>query len=187
MKNPKIFLEPYPQPRRFPIEIPSSVDTQGDYAGRTVRIRMFPAILRDRTAPKPERLQEPGQGSCYFHPDYEATAVCSHSGRFLCSLCAVPWKGETISFDALLELRKQRHADLVPFRAGLAKQAMYLGLASIVLPPLALWVWVICLFKRKEERIGPLPPRWGLMTTGFILSFLGPIASITFVWMLLNR
>jgi len=68
-------------------------------------IHLFPAILKDDAAVKAREILEEGEVSCFYHPHFAATAVCDHSGRFICDLCAVEWDSGTVSLQALEEMK----------------------------------------------------------------------------------
>jgi hypothetical protein len=91
---------------------------------KTVRALVFPALFRPVEAVLTgESLQEPGEASCFFHPEKRAMVACARCGRFLCSLCDLPVNDEHICPSCLeagrtrgkiqgLDVRRPRH-DLI--------------------------------------------------------------------------
>ena len=57
--------------------------------------RVFPALLR--RAPEvilAERILDPGQAACFYHPHKTAHVPCDACGRFICALCDVELHGQ---------------------------------------------------------------------------------------------
>jgi hypothetical protein len=65
--------------------------------GAAVTAWVFPAIL-SRPAPilSAETTAVEGDATCFFHPGKAAVLACSRCGRFVCQLCQVELRGETL-------------------------------------------------------------------------------------------
>ncbi|WP_269540262.1 DUF4339 domain-containing protein [Cerasicoccus fimbriatus] len=103
----RITLPALNRPRvEYPLPSEPVVDDYGkDYCDVGHHIHLYPAILKRPEAAKAQELMADDESSCFFHPQLSATQVCSHSGRFICDLCATEWNGEIISLQALSEIK----------------------------------------------------------------------------------
>jgi hypothetical protein len=55
----------------------------------TLRIRVFPALVRPETPAEAAPVAEEGESSCFYHPHKRAVVACESCGRFLCALCDI--------------------------------------------------------------------------------------------------
>ena len=69
-------------------------------------VRVFPALLRERTVQSGEGRMVDAESACFYHPEKRAGAVCSDCGRFLCSLCEIDFRGEPVCAPCI-ELRQK--------------------------------------------------------------------------------
>ncbi len=124
-----------------------------EYAKVHHHIHLYPAFLRRKKGPEAKEILEEDESSCFYHPQFAATNVCSHSGRFICDLCTTEWNGEIISLQALNEIKsKGKNAKLSDSKKLWDDIALALVLLPIVVFPLlyvtaplaviiSLWKW----------------------------------------------
>ncbi len=65
------------------------------FCGHALMVRRFPAATMaapDAVGATIPRADE--QAGCFFHPGRVADSLCERCGRFVCSLCAVEFKGQ---------------------------------------------------------------------------------------------
>ena len=55
----------------------------------SLRIRVFPALVRTEEAPVATPVLTEGESSCFYHPHKRAVVACESCGRFLCALCDI--------------------------------------------------------------------------------------------------
>jgi hypothetical protein len=55
----------------------------------TLRMRVFPALVRTETASVATPILTEGESSCFYHPQKRAVVACESCGRFLCALCDI--------------------------------------------------------------------------------------------------
>jgi hypothetical protein len=60
---------------------------------RQVEVHVFPAAMRRVAGLAPEAVVTGEEASCYNHAMHRAVAACDSCGRFLCSLCDIPFSG----------------------------------------------------------------------------------------------
>jgi hypothetical protein len=58
-------------------------------------VRLFPALYQTRPAPTVAEVAADNEATCFDHPQKRAADSCSQCGRFVCQLCAVPFRGAT--------------------------------------------------------------------------------------------
>ncbi|MGE9297363.1 MAG: GYF domain-containing protein [Puniceicoccales bacterium] len=147
------------------------------YAQVEHHLHLYPAILRKEELVQGRAVLEDGEASCFYHPNFAATNVCDHSGRFICDLCSVDWEGGTVSLQALEEIKRGGKSDKLQGSRtmwdGIALALTALPLISvifwfalIVTAPVALF---ICLWKYRE---GPTSitsrSRWRYLVAGIL-------------------
>lgn len=65
--------------------------------GRPYLLELFPAFWRGLAREEQARpLDAPDEAACFYHPSSQAAVVCEGCGRFLCSLCHVPFEGRSL-------------------------------------------------------------------------------------------
>ncbi|MFT5121600.1 MAG: hypothetical protein ACI9TH_002979 [Kiritimatiellia bacterium] len=67
------------------------------YCNTSVEVHLYPALVNDATGQQRLGLSltEEDQASCFFHTDSQAEESCDNCGRFLCGLCATPFRDAT--------------------------------------------------------------------------------------------
>ena len=55
----------------------------------SLRIRVFPALIRTESAVVAAPVIAEGESSCFYHPQKRAVVSCERCGRFLCALCDI--------------------------------------------------------------------------------------------------
>lgn len=99
----------------------------------------FPALQASPQAVRAHSLMTEGDASCFFHATNQATAVCDDCGRFLCSVCAVNFAGETLC-PSCIAARKDKSARFVTSRITYDSIALWLALL-----PLLVMFWLTCI------------------------------------------
>ena len=55
----------------------------------SLRMRVFPALVRTEEAPVATPILTEGESSCFYHAHKRAVVACESCGRFLCALCDI--------------------------------------------------------------------------------------------------
>jgi hypothetical protein len=103
-------------------------------------IHAYPALIAPPTAAAPAETAGDDQAACFFHPSKKAAAHCQSCGRFICSLCELPF-GRTVICPLCLEsgIREEQFQDLTKRRTLYDYAAFY----TAVLPMLFIWPTLI--------------------------------------------
>lgn len=138
----------------LPLE-PISEEYGFRHCGKSHYVRLYPAILRKSAGTKAKELLEADEASCFYHAQFAATNVCSHSGRFICDLCSTEWEGETISLQALDEIKSKGKSDKLNDKRTLWDDiALALVIFPILFYPLMIFTApiavFICLWKWRQ-------------------------------------
>lgn len=59
--------------------------------GVSTTLDVFPALWREQRGSAGERLVIDDDSACFYHPEKKAAEICDGCGRFLCSLCDIPY------------------------------------------------------------------------------------------------
>lgn len=105
--------------------------------GSSVMARVFPAILAKPNAILPAEIAAAeGEATCFFHFGKTAAATCARCGRFLCRLCQMDLRGETLCPECITSgMAKKKLAALENHRVCYDTVA----LAVATLPVLFFW------------------------------------------------
>ncbi|MEO0793534.1 MAG: DUF4339 domain-containing protein [Verrucomicrobiota bacterium] len=117
---------------------PIAKDYGASYALKPHYLHLYPAILRRKETVEAKEVMEAGESSCFYHPQFAATQVCSHSGRFICDLCATEWNGQIVSLQALHDAKASKKSNKLEDKRVLWDD---IALALAVLPPLLIITW----------------------------------------------
>jgi len=140
-------------------------------------LHLFPALLRAEKTVEARAVLEDGEASCYYHPNFAATTVCDHSGRFICDLCAVEWEDGTISLQALEEIKRSGKSDKLKDQRTMWDD---IALALTLMPILTVIFWFllivtapialfICVWKWREGPTGlTRRSRWRYVVAGLL-------------------
>lgn len=109
--------------------------------GARLMVRVFPALLRPVTAAVPERLQEEGEASCFFHPQSRAAVACDQCGRFLCPLCELDLGGRRVC-PSCLRAGTTSGSMTTLERSRVLRDSLALLLAT--LPAVIVWPSLLC-------------------------------------------
>ncbi len=144
----------------------------------TLSVALFPAFSDPPEAVSTasgEKATE-GEAACFFHPEKRAECTCERCGRFICTLCDMPFGGRHLCPKCL---DSSKMAELVPNRFVGAYMSMLLGIVPLFLFPLlcfypisgcaaiiyAFWSW-----KKPGSLVHG--PRHGMAIAGILGGFL---------------
>lgn len=97
----------------------------------------FPALRNARLVPKPQAVVVADDSTCFFHAENQAEKVCESCGRFLCSVCAVPFGGNVLCPRCIA-------AEKAKSPTGITKRALAGAIAlSLALVPLLVWPFTV--------------------------------------------
>jgi hypothetical protein len=120
----------------------------------------FPALTAARTVTLAASSQV-GEANCYFHGQNRAEASCEGCGRYLCSVCCVPFAGQKLC-PACLENRSDRRKLPEHHRVLHERLALVLAFLPLLFWPLTLVTAPLalgfCFYGWKKP--GSLVPRW---------------------------
>ncbi len=110
--------------------------------GAGVRVRSFPAILARPEAILPAEIAAGADdATCFFHPGKAAAVACARCGRFVCRLCQVDLRGETLCPECITSgMAKKKIVALENHRVCYDS----IALALAILP--VLFVWFLSFF-----------------------------------------
>lgn len=97
----------------------------------------FPAATRMRVVPKPQAVAVADDSTCFFHAQNQAEKVCESCGRFLCSVCAIPFDGATRCPNCIAA-QTTKSPTVIP------KRVLWDGLAlTVAIVPLFVWPFTL--------------------------------------------
>jgi len=132
-------------------------------------------------------LASEGEAACFFHPEKRADQTCERCGRFICTLCDMPFGGRHLCPKCL---DSSKMAELIPVRFVGGYAAMLCGIIPIIFFPCGCIYAVpltgpfsIALAMMTWKKPGSLVhgPRHGMAVVGMIgglLQLLGTIGGI---------
>lgn len=126
------------------------LESQCDNCGSQLEVSFFPALF---SAPAPTvagNLVSAEEAACFYHQAKQASDLCNHCGRFLCSLCSIDWHGEHLCADCIQHAGTQgrRRSDIATrtrydiVTLALAILPMIIILATLVTAPVTLFLTV---------------------------------------------
>lgn len=160
-----------------------------------ITVRLFPAFTNPPegvSTASGERAVE-GEAACFFHPEKRAAIACERCGRFLCTLCDVPFGGKHL---CPLCLDTAKLPDLITRRVVWGHAAGLLGLLPLLLLPLCFPFWflafvtgpaaiIIALWKWNAPGSLVLGKRRGMAIAGIIGGVLQLAGIAGFIWFLI--
>lgn len=96
----------------------------------------FPALTRERAVAKPQAVVVGGDATCFFHAENQADQVCDACGRFVCTVCAIPFTGGLFC-PSCLSAQRQKDAG-IPNRLVFSSMALGLAFLPILFWPMTL-------------------------------------------------
>lgn len=111
-----------------------------DTCNAQLEVSFFPALFRSPTTTEAGEVVSAEEAACFYHQNKQASELCDHCGRFLCSLCSVDWHQEHLCPDCI------QHAGLEGGRRHeIAIRTHYdrITLALAVLPTLFIWPTIV--------------------------------------------
>jgi len=113
-----------------------------------ITVRLFPAFTHPPAAVSTasgERVVE-GEAACFFHPEKRAAIACERCGRFLCTLCDVPFGGKHLC-PSCLDATKL--PDLINRRVVWGHVSAYFGWLPFLLLPVCFPFWFLYVLTGK--------------------------------------
>ncbi len=99
-------------------------------------VRVFPAMFLHRSAPAESASAAEGEATCYDHPSKRAVAHCEQCGRFVCSLCAVDFRGGVWCPQCIASgVEKKRTVELEQSRTLYDSLALVIAIAPVIFWP----------------------------------------------------
>jgi hypothetical protein len=136
-----------------PLEAGALTECPG--CGVKVRVRVFPALVREVRVDRAQPVVMASEAACLFHPTQRASVACDQCGCFLCALCDLEFGGRHLcpaclesaekgAREEALERGRTRH-DHVVGAMVFAGLLFGCGLLGPVLGPAAMgytaWAW----------------------------------------------
>jgi hypothetical protein len=110
-----------------------------DGCGQRLETTIFPALLSKPTVTTAGSIVSSEEAACFYHQGKQASEVCDHCGRFLCTLCSVDWAGMPLCPDCVRHTgkrNKQRGAAMVRIHYDLITLMLAILPAIFILPTL---------------------------------------------------
>ncbi|MCC5843348.1 MAG: B-box zinc finger protein [Verrucomicrobia bacterium] len=111
---------------------------------KRIQFHRFPAYERVTVLPSvADTGFVEGASTCFHHPNHKAVAVCADCGVFVCSLCVVEDRGDSVCLSCFA--KRQQNALKVDAAPGGAKRIVYdnLALMLAVVPVLFFWASIL--------------------------------------------
>ncbi len=132
----------------LPLPSEPVVDNYGKRESKVAHhVHLYPAFLKRAGLAQGKELLEADESSCFYHPQFAATNMCSHSGRFICDLCSTEFNGEVISLQALSDIKAKGKVSKLDDTRKLWDD---IALALLLVPFFAPIAIGICLWKWKQ-------------------------------------
>lgn len=98
----------------------------------------FPALTAKPAVAKPVAVQVTDAATCFFHAENQAETVCEGCGRFLCTVCAVPFGGKKLCASCIAKKKSGDQTDLLASRVLYGGIALALAVVPLVIYPFTL-------------------------------------------------
>jgi uncharacterized paraquat-inducible protein A len=126
------------------------MDVNCPSCGSQLEAFFFPAFRRPvETSGSGTLLNDPGEASCFYHPQKQAVRVCDGCGRFICSLCSIEMGTGHLCPTCISSGGKKAKATLVKSNVrhdnvalSLAVSGIFMSIFSFVLAPAAIFIAV---------------------------------------------
>ena len=126
-------------------------------------VRVFPAMFRAGEGAAAAPVVSGEESSCFYHPEKIAAHVCSHCGRFLCTLCDVELRQQHVCPACLLKGKD----DAVTIQTQTSHVLYDTICLWVSVLPVLIWPFTIVsapiacflVLRYYREPLGPLP-RW---------------------------
>src|SRR6476469_5668757 len=107
------------------------------YCEATMRIRVFPALIRSESPAEAAPVVEEGESSCFYHPHKRAVVACESCGRFLCALCDIEF-GDSHRCPNCLSSKTRKQPELEN------RRTLYPGIAlALATLPILIWPFTV--------------------------------------------
>jgi hypothetical protein len=121
----------------------------------SLEMSCFPALFVRPDTSAPGNIVSDQEAACYYHAGKQASEVCDHCGRFLCTLCSVDWHQSHLCPDCIRHARTRHKRS-----SGSISRTRYdlIALVIAILPALLFWpsllsapttLFVVVFFWRK--------------------------------------
>lgn len=134
----------------------------------------FPALTKTADVAKPQAVVVADDSTCFFHAENQAEKVCDSCGRFLCSVCSVPFAGNILC-PTCISTKKKTDEKIITERPLYDLLALILVIGPLV-PVISFfltaisapWALAIVITKWKKPRSLVWPGRTLLIIAGLL-------------------
>jgi hypothetical protein len=149
----------------------------------------FPALSFQRPGAVPKAVAVLAEhATCFYHPENQAESVCAGCGRFLCSVCAIPFGGRLLC-PACIKAGTQNDPGSIrsrPLYPGIALAAAFLPLliwpTTLVTAPIALCI-VYSGWSKPQSLVQPGRSKLVLAALIALAEIAGWVTLFVYLWL----
>lgn len=148
------------------------------HCGAFFQIEVFPAAWHSSQVARTPDPRSEDDSACFHHPAHRAADCCSRCGRFLCTLCCIDFRGNTLCGDCVEAIRT---ANVLEHQAGSIRYdrlfeiiLLYGTLPVVTAGPTALFCIIGCLIFWNKRGMPPArySPMWRPLLVALLLLIL---------------